>query len=272
MLACILPATAFAQLVIPEVLVDIQRLPEEAQNKLEGLDSLLTTFLRDPSQKWNRDDNQYDLPVQVSVYFTDYTANPQEDKYKANLIITNKQDARYDDKRWEFGLGQPIRFSSAQYDPFTGVILFYLWMIIGNEEDKYEKLGGRQNYEEARSVYLESTTSIYYFGWDKRIELLRSVVDESNDTTRELTFFYYTGIYFDEQGDYAMAKDYLYYALVKLNKVPGDIRDRFLELNHRQFAEALIRAGYTKGVSDLMGLDPGRREIYESVLPEGGVE
>lgn len=268
LLCAIAPRTADAQLLYPEVIVDTQRLPEEARTKLTGLDSTLRVFLE--NQEWARDDYQYDFPVQISIFFTDYTPDPQEDRYKAKLIATNLGDVRLEDTRWEFGLRPPFAFRSGTFEPFKSVVEFYVWLLVAMEYDRLEKLGGQMYFDRARQIYLESSGSIYYFGWDRRIDLLRSLVDDHNQSARELNFFFYTGIYYDEKGDLAAAKDYLYYALVKLDKVPSGTRERFLESNHRQFAEALVRAGYPKGVKALIQMDPGRRDVYESIAPEGG--
>ena len=261
---------ALAQLVIPEVHVDTQNLPEEARTKLAGIDSMLAAYLADDAQEWNRDEGGYDLPVQISIYLTDYTANPQEDKYKANLIITNRQEARFDDKRWEFGLRQPLQFQRTSFNPFTGVIEYYLWILIGIEEDKYVKLGGRKYFDKARQVVLQSTGTIYFFGWDKRDELLRNYVSDDNTIFREFNFFYYTGLFYNQQNNFAFAKDYLYYALVKLDKLPIEKQQEFLESNHRQFAEAMKLAGYEKGVRALIRLDPAHAAIYETIAPKEG--
>ena len=250
--------------------MDTQNLPEEARNKLTGLDSVVASYFADESQEWNRDEGGYDVPVQISVFFTDYSPNPQEDKYKANLIITNRQEARFDDKRWEFGLRQPFSFPRGQFHPFTGEIEFYIWMLIGIEEDKYVKLGGRKYFDKARQVVLQSTGSLYYFGWDKRDELLREYISDRNTMVREFSFFYYTGLYYDSLASYGPSKDYLYYALVKLEKLPIDEQRKFLETNHRIFAEALKRAGYAKGIRALLRLDPAHRAIYESLAPKEG--
>jgi hypothetical protein len=256
-----------AQLVIPEINVDTQQLPEEARNKLIGLDSVLTVYLK--NQEWTQDEYQYDDSIQIYIYFTDYTANPQEDRYKAKLIATNKQDVRLEDNRWELGLRTPPVFRPGDFQSFKSVVEFYIWVLVGMEYDRLQKLGGSPYYEKAKQVALQGSTSPYFFGWDKRIELARAQLSDDNQTVRELNFFYFTGIYFDEQKDYAQSKDYLYYALVKLDKVPIDIQNRFLEVNHRQFAEALVRSGYIKGVRALIQLDPTHRTVYESIAPEG---
>ncbi len=260
--------SAHAQLLIPEVTVDVSSLPDEAKAKLAGLDSLLTLFLT--NQEWARDDYQYDYPVQMNVFITEYSANVQEDKYKARLIATNKQDVRLEDTRWEFGLKQPIVFRPNEFHAFTSVVNFWVWVLIGMEYDRLEKLGGTPYYEKAKQIYLQSSASPFFFGWDRRIDQLREITDDQNKATRELNFFYFTGIYYDEEQNFSSAKDYLYYALVKLDKIPIDEQRRFLENHSRQFAEALVRAGYPKGVRALAQIDPSHKDVYDGLVPENG--
>ncbi|MDD5087384.1 MAG: DUF4835 family protein [bacterium] len=259
----LVPSLSRAQLVYPEVIVDMQRLPEEAQVKLVGLDSILVAYLE--TQPWAGDDYQYDFPIQINIYFTEYHPDPAEDRYKAKMIATNKQDVRLEDVRWEFGLRLPLRFQPGAFHPFASVVDFYVWVLIGMEYDRLEKLGGDSYYDKARQLFLQSSGSIYYFGWDRRMEMLREITDPSNQTKRELDFFYFTGIYFDQRQDYKNSKDYLFYSLKKLDQVTVDIQQRFLDANHRQLAEALMRAGYPKGIQVLIQLDPQHRSVYESI-------
>ncbi|NUO18325.1 DUF4835 family protein [bacterium] len=257
---------AVAQLLYPEVTVDLQRLPEEAQVKLRGIDSTLTQYITESRHPWNRDDGGYDVDVQISIYFTEYSPNPTEDKFKANLIVTNKQDFRYEDKRVEFGFRTPYQPGQGSYDSFFAVIEFYLWLIIGNEEDKYEKLGGNRYFDRARQVQLSSTSSIYYNGWDKRGDLLKDITSESNKTFREFEFFYHTGLYYDEQMQYEDAKAYLHYALLKLDALPLDKRNEILESEHRNLAVALKNCNYEKGIEALRQMDFVRKNVYDEIF------
>lgn len=257
---------ANSQLLFPEVTVDLQRLPEEAQAKLRGIDSTLSQYISEARHPWNRDDGAYDLPVQISIYFTEYNANPQEDKYKANMIVTNKGDARYDDKRLEFGLRAPYVPGQGSFDPFFSIIEFYLWVLIGNEEDKYEKLGGNRYYDKAREKYLASASSVYVFGWDKRSDLLREITSEGNKTYREFEFFYHTGIYYDGEQQYEDSKAYLHYALLRLDALPIDKRTEILEAEHMNLANALKNCNYERGIEALRRMDIVHKNEYDGVF------
>ncbi|MCB9366613.1 MAG: DUF4835 family protein [Calditrichaeota bacterium] len=255
-----------AQLIYPEVTADLQRLPEEARVKLAGIDSLVALYLKDTRQPWNRDDGGYDLDVQVSIFFTDYSPNPQEDKFKANLIVTNKRDARFEDKRWEFGMRTPYTPTQGSFDPFVSVIEFYVWLLIANEEDKYEKLGGDRYYEKARSVQLSSTSSIYYTGWDKRSDLLRELTSEGNKNYREFVFFYFTGLYFNDESLFEDAKAYLHYALLRLDALPIEKRNEVLDHEHAALAEALKNCNYARGIDVLRQMDPIHKDAYDQIF------
>jgi hypothetical protein len=143
-------------------------------------------------------------------------------------------------------------------------------MLIGMEEDKYVKVGGRKYFDKARQVVLQSTGSLYYFGWDKRDELLRNYIGDQNTVHREFNFFYYTGLYYDSLQNHDRSKDYLYYALLKLEKLPIDEQRKIFETEYRTLAEALKRAGYEKGVRALIGMDPAHAAIYETIAPKEG--
>ncbi len=259
---------AHSQLIYPEVTVDLQRLPEEAQVKLRGIDSVLTQYIEEGRHPWNRDDGGYDLPVQISLYFTEYSPNPQEDKYKANLIVTNKRDARYDDKRLEFGLRTPYQPNQGSFDSFFSIIEFYIWVLVGNEEDKYEKLGGNRYFDKARQIQLSSTSSIYYFGWDKRSDLLRELTADANKSYREFEFFYHTALYYDEQRRYEDAKAYLHYALLKLDLLLIDKRAEILETEHSNLAVALKNCNYERGIEALRRMDPAHKSYYNELFGE----
>jgi hypothetical protein len=62
----------------------------------------------------------------------------------------------------------------------------------------------------------------------------------------------------------------LYYALVKLEKVPVGVQNSFLESHYQELGEMLVRVGYADGVKTLKRIDPGRASEYNRILSEGG--
>lgn len=268
---CLLLSTQWAigQKLVPEVLVNLDRMPQEAQPKLQDLQTKLQEYLE--RERWSDNDYRYDLKVRISVFLIDYSPGTPEDKYKASIIITNLDDAdaHFEDRRWDFSLGPGYQFREIEYSPLISVIEFYVWIIFGLEYDKLEKLGGRRYFDKARDVFLQSNRSFFIYGWDKRDDLLREYVSPANTLTREMSFFWNTGMYFYEKNNLQKAKDYLYYALVRLEKVPADVQSRFLESNYQELGEALVRVGYADGVKWLKRVDPGHASDYNRMLSEG---
>ncbi len=264
------PLGAFGQRLIPEVQVNVDQVPQEAQTKLEGLDMKLQDYLE--RKRWGSNEYRYDLNVRASIYFTDYIPGPPEDKYKASLIITNLMDANahFEDRRWDFSLAAGYQFQENEYSPLISMIEFYIWMVHGFEYDKLEKLGGRRYFDKARDVILQSNRTVFVYGWDKRNDLLRDYISTDNTIPREMKFFWSTGQYFYKKNDYPKAKDYLYYALVKLQKVPVGVQNKFLESNYQELGEMLVRVGYAGGLKTLKRIDPGRASEYDRILTEGG--
>ncbi len=264
------PLGAFGQRLIPEVQVNVDQVPQEAQAKLEGLDMKLQDYLE--RKRWGSNEYRYDLNVRVSIYFTDYIPGPPEDKFKASLIVTNLMDANahFEDRRWDFSLAAGYQFRENEYSPLISMIEFYIWMVYGIEYDKLEKLGGRRYLDKARDVILQSNRSFFVYGWDKRNDLLRDYISTDNTIPREMSFFWSTGRYFYEKNDYPKAKDYLYYTLVKLEKVPVGVQNKFLESNYQELGEMLVRVGYANGLKKLKRIDPGRASEYNRILTEGG--
>jgi hypothetical protein len=266
--------------MIPEVSVDTQPLAEEARTKLQGLDSSLVQYLR--RQRWveERDYEDVEIPVQISIYFTSYSPAAQEDHYEAKLIVTNKKDARLEDVHWEFGLRPPYEFRPSVFDPFKSVVEFYTWFILGIEYDKLEDLGGQHYYDKARELHLQSTGSIYAHGWDQRIQKLRDQTSDRNKPYREFSFYYAGAVFADEQQDAAEAARFLYWAIVALGRTDADFQLNFFDTNRRQLLEVLRRANVpsrdpagekAKMVEALSRLDPQHRQDYESVKsPSGG--
>lgn len=263
------PVWAFGQRFVPEVQVNVDKMPQEAQAKLQSLQERLQEYIE--RRTWVNDDYNYDLTVRINIYFTDYAPGPPEDKYKASITVSNLSDvnAYFEDRRWDFSLRQPYQFQENEYHPLTSVIEFYVWMIYGLEFDKLEKLGGRRYYDKARDIVLQSNRSFFVYGWDKRNDLLRQQVGTENTMSREMSFFWDTGMYYYNSNDYKKAKDYLYYALIKLEKVSAEVQSRFLEANYQKLGEAVVRVGYADGIKTLKRIDPGRASEYDRILSGG---
>ena len=235
-----------------EVVLD--KLPIENQEKLTNLSGELERYLN--RHEWCQNEYGYKVPVSVNVYFEEAKATSREDRYEARFIISNQSDVQYSDYRWEFNLDQNPRFEhSTTYDPFTGLIDFYIHLIIGFEFDRIEKLGGRDYFQNARNVVEQAKFGRFILGWDRREDILNDILSDESQPTREMKFYYYTGIYYYEFRELPDARIYLKKALSYLENLPDDDRERFFSLNYHQMGLALRQLDMQEELELLMRID-----------------
>ncbi len=256
-----------AQRVNAAVTANLERLPQENQNKLMGLDRVIENYLNQTD--WGPDEYDYDYYVDIEVFFEKVQPVSYEDRYTARFVISNRNDAVYNDKRWDFKLDTGFQLNySNQFDSFRSMLDFYMQMILGHEYDKVKKFGGQTHFEEARQIARNARFSSHFFnGWDKREKLVEDYIAPENQHYRYVNFLYYTGewLYYEER-DRENAKQYLLYAIKQLDRVPEEERERFFNLNHYNFANALAEYQEFSSLSRIAAMDPEHAEVYQRLL------
>ena len=244
----------FSQRIHGTVEVVLDKLPMENQEKLAELADQLDRYIN--GFEWSPDDYKYEVPVSINVYFEEAKATSREDRYEARLIISNESDVQYSDYRWDFDLDPHPQLQHTQtYQPFTGMIEFYLYLILGFEFDRIEKLGGRDYFQKARDVLEQAKFSRFIRGWDRREDILVEVLSAENQPTREMKFYYYTGIYYFDFGEIEDAREYLVKALSYFSGLPEEAMNRFYSLNYYPMGEALKQLAMKNELELLMQLD-----------------
>ncbi len=267
-LTVVLCSGASAQRMIATVTVNLERLPQQNQNKLMGINRIIEDYLNQTD--WGPDDYEYDYHVDLEIFFESTDASiSYEDRYSAQLVVSNRKDAVYNDKRWDFKLDPGFQLNYAtQFDPFRSMIDFYIQMVLGHEYDKVKKFGGQSYFEEARQIAQNARFSSRFFnGWDKREKLIEDYLEKENEHFRYLSFLYYTGewLYYDER-DRETAKQYLLYAVKQLDRVPEEKRERFFNLNHYNLANSLADYEEYSTLSKVAAMDPDHADVYQRLL------
>ncbi|HEB84778.1 MAG TPA: DUF4835 family protein [Bacteroidetes bacterium] len=258
---------AAAQRLVATVRVDLERLPQENQNKLRGLNRIIEAYIN--QREWGPDDYNYDVPLDFDIYFEEAFAISFEDRYKARLVISNRSNFQHTDRRWEFPLAPGVQLVySESFDPFRSLIDYYVYMVLGYEYDKVKKFGGTPYFETARQISQSARfSSRYFLGWDKREEWVEAQLKKENERVRYLNFLYYTGEWlFYTERDPETAKQYLLYAAKQLDKVPKDKLKRFFDLNYFNYANALAEYKEYTALSKLASLDPDHADLYQKLL------
>ena len=262
-------APVIGQEIEATVEVVLDKLPLENQQKLANLSVELERYLN--RHEWCPNNYGYKVPVSVNVYFEEAKATSREDQYDARFIISNQSDVQYSDYRWEFNLDQNPRLDhSATYHPFTGLIDFYVYLILGFEFDRIEKLGGRDYFQYTRNTLEQAKFGRFIRGWDRRENILNDILSDENQPVREMRFYYYTGIYYYEFQEFADAKLYLKKALSYFEKIPEDAMERFYSLNYHQMGLALRQLEMQDELELLMRIDkiPEHRIHYQAQWEE----
>jgi tetratricopeptide (TPR) repeat protein len=262
-LCLVLSLPVFGQRIAATVEVVLDKLPVENQEKLGNLQEELDRYLN--RHTWCQDDYGYEVPVTVSVYFEEAKATSREDRYEARLIISNESDVQYSDYRWDFAMDPNPRLEhSTVYDSFTGMVEFYLYLILGFEFDRLEKLGGRDYFQKARDVVEQAKFGRFIRGWDRREDILVQILSDDNVPNREMKFYYYTGTYYYQFGELEDAIKYLAKAISYFEQLPKEAMERFYSLNYHQMGTALGRLGMKDQLELLTGIDEDQehRALY----------
>jgi hypothetical protein len=229
------------QKIVCNVTITPDKLPQENQMKLSYLKDELQDYTN--NYEWTENEFDYEIECELELAFSQAQVVSYEDRYTATLVISNGKDQLYADKRCTFPLQEKERLvHSSSYHPFTSLIDFYFYLLIGYEYDKLYEFGGDEYYQLAKELSISSKSAIqYYKGWDRREDIITGILDEKNRKHRLLMYNYYTGYYFYEENDFEQAEPYLLEAVKLLKNIPPDKRDRFLQLNYKNFNNALIK-------------------------------
>jgi Domain of unknown function (DUF4835) len=261
---------ASAQQLRASVTTTIDRMPQLNQNKLNGVDRIISAYLN--QQEWGPNEYKYEVPVDIQIVFTEALPVEFEDRYKATISVSNRGNYVHSDERWLFVHESGVQLQKTdQFESFRSLIDYYYYMILGYEFDKVKKFGGQEYFEEAKQIaQMARLSSRYFLGWDKREERTEDFIDPINNNFRYLNFLYYTGewLYYTER-DRETAKQYLLYAIKQLDKIRDDSQlERFFSLNYRNYAAALAEYEEWSSVSKLASVDTdeSHANYYESLL------
>lgn len=259
---------AQAQKPVAEVKINTEKLMQDMRDKLTGLKPELESYVN--IRDWTDNLNQYTIPVKIDIFFESAQPTSFEDRYEARFVMSNGSDYQASDKRWVFPYLQNTQLSySGKFNPLTGVVDFYLYIMLGQEYDKVKKLGGDPYYEKASDVIQQSKFSEFFQnGWKERqlhIEKLRS-----NDRIplRELEYFFLQANQRLRLDDRKVAGQYLRVIILRLRELsPGtEGLERFYQLHNLDLARMLSSLSMRKELEDLKRLDPANSVTYQQFL------
>jgi len=256
-----------AQHVSADVKLILERLPLEKQKKLATLEQDIETYLNDYT--W-LEEQEWEIPLQIQIVLQDVSAS-FEDRYSGTFLISNTTDLQYYDKYWKFPYqaGDRLVHQEGVFDPFTGFIDFYVYLILGGELDKYSLLGGTKSYEKAKHINDQARFNTQFMlGWDERTKLLQSILDESNIPFRKAKYFLWIAITYGAEGDttaekYGIQGIEILEEFLKNHPDHKEARD-FLKAHHIELGELFKNSPSI--LEKLIALDPEHEAGYRRHL------
>jgi hypothetical protein len=255
-----------AQKLVPQVKLTLDRLPLDKQKRLTDFESAIQTYLSDTD--WTGD-TSWELPLNLQIYLQDVSAS-FEDRYSGVCLISNMSDLQYYDKYWKFPYlaGDRLIHDENMYEPFTGVVNFYVYLILAGEFDKYSVLGGTPYYEKAKAINDQARfNSTFIYGWDERGKLLQSLMGLDAQPFRRSKYCFFAAFDATAQSDTTapqMGREGLTLLEGVRKKNPGHKETKdFLNAHYVDIAK--IFRNDSEAMDRLMAVDTVHAEAYRRI-------
>ena len=261
-------SVVFGQRIKAQVKMMLERLPLQKQQKLKDLGENIETYIND--YDWTGESSDEEIPVTIQIFLMDNSVS-YEDRYSGTFLITNNSDLQYYDKYWRFPYqaGEQLIHNENVFDPFTGFIDFYIYLIIGGEYDKYGRFLGTPYFEKAKHICEQAKfNSVFRLGWDQRSKLVNKILSKENKPFRTMEDLFFLGLSYVDEED-STARKYCSQALSLLDEIltkdPYDKQARqFLNAHYLEYTDIL--KNNSKAMETLIKLDPNHAETYRKAM------
>lgn len=271
MLILLLSTPSWAQRIEGKVTTDLRTLPLDRQQKLRDFADKVTHYLN--AHKWNDDPWRTTVYLDMQLILEDMSTSAEE-RYRGQLLVHNNYDFQYFDKRWRFSYqsGDLLLHEETSMNPFTSMLDFYVYIVLGVEFDKWSTLGGAIYYEKARHIAEQAKFGLgrYIEGWDRRLDMVNFLLSDRHKPYREMVDYYFYGLSFVKE-DNAKARKYCAIAVSMLDKIlahdpENEYAKKFLDAHYIEMVEIFRRAKDQTALRTLMVIDPSHAQIYRDIL------
>ncbi len=249
------------------VKVVLDKLTEIRQERMRDFEQKVQRYLDD--MEWLDSEDVQPFEVSMQLFLEEQPSNI-EDRYRCTILMTGS-DIRYYDRRavFPFQEGETIP-SDGQFTPLTGLISFYLYLVIANEFDKMGYLEGTPYFDKAKAVMEQGKFTRYFTGWEFREDLIELVYSENYKKFREMKDYFFYGISVQEENE-DEARKYIAEAIEKLAVVLENDHDleaahQFIDAHHQRVIDLFKDAEDRTPLEILKKLDPDRQDIYDEYL------
>ncbi|MCJ7813148.1 DUF4835 family protein, partial [bacterium] len=123
-------SVVFAQRILSQVRMMLEKLPLEKQEKLKDFSDDVEVYIN--NYDWSGGSSNEEIPIDIQIFLTDNSVS-YEARYSGTFLISNNLDNQYYDKYWRFPYeaGEQLEHNESEYHPFRGFIDFYINLMIG---------------------------------------------------------------------------------------------------------------------------------------------
>jgi hypothetical protein len=198
--------SAFAQEFNCTVTINTDQLEGSSYAYLEGLKPILEDYINE--YNWTKEEFEEEerIGCQFQIVFTsgssDFTFSA-ETVFQVQRPIYNTTSKTttvlLSDNTWQFNYpeGKSLIHDELQFEPLTGFVDFYAYLMLGYDFDTFSKLGGSDYFSKAQNILnLAQTTSA--IGWSRnnnnrrnRNTLVSDLVSSSYSPLREAYYQYH---------------------------------------------------------------------------------
>lgn len=198
---------AYSQEIKANVTVNMEQIDFESRMFITSLEYDLENYINNQSFSGIEWEGPR-IPVEISIFFT----GANRTMFSAQMVIISKRTIRgtddegqsiamrFLDKEWafEYQSGAILSYNPTRYNDFTSLIDFYLLIIIANDLDTYEELGGSKVYDDAKEIAMMASSlnkngfsTNFAPGEMTRYSMISEMTDPRYETFRKLIFAYY---------------------------------------------------------------------------------
>lgn len=260
------------------VRVIIDKLPINKEQKMRDFHQVVKEYI--DGVAWLEEDDRMPIEISLQLFLIESVSNI-EDRYKCEFLISSN-DVQYYDKRVRFPYqpGDQLVYDQQAVGPLTGVINFYINLILGSELDKYRNMGGDIYYKRALNFASlgKFVRTQFIPGWTEREERIKQIFVEPFTTFRKMKDYYFYGLYaLEEENNSGDARDNIIAALDLIEKAmeSKDTRvefnepKQFLDAHYTEIIDLFKDYGQRNSVFEkLIKMDPDHKELYTKHLTD----
>ncbi len=272
----------FSQEIAAKISVNFESLQIEYREKLINFASQIEDYIN--KNKWT--DIKWEgprIPVSIQIYFK--SGNPSN-RYSAQVVISSQRPIYQSEKstlmlklidpNWEFNYekNQVLLFNPSLFEPLTGFINYYIYIILGIDSDSYEEFGGTRFFNQALSIAYQGASSSFSSGWASgdasfnRLDFVSEYLNEKFQNFRKAFFdYHYNGLDLANEDSSMPEKK-----LLNFIKVIEDLRKKvfsrsillkvFFDTKYLEFCEILKNYSDKSIFERLKRIDPAHISTY----------